>query len=368
MGSFKAFISPDGKALKVAVYHVFRLLGFFALARQLTAGHLRILCYHGLSLADEHLYSPGLFMRCETFRSRLETLRRRGYPVLPLEEALHRLRTGSLPPNATVITLDDGFYGNYVHGTDLARDFQMPMTLYVTTYYVVKQNPIFRHAVQYLFWKTGVRQLELEGLPGVDGGTLDLSDAERTRAIQWAIIEHAEARLSEPERVAVCQLLSQRLEVSYDELVASRRLSLMTPGEVRQLAALGTDIQLHTHRHHLPVDADLLRREVEDNRRVLEPAIGRACVHLCYPSGVFTPEQWPTLEQLGVMSATTCENGLNDASTPQYALKRFLDGENVRPIEFEAEICGFAEAVRSVRRLFRPDERQPGSNVSAHGR
>ena len=75
------------RELKCLFYRVSKRLGLFALARRLTAGQLRILCYHGLSIDDEHIYSPGLFMRPEMVRSRLEILVRDGYPVLPLDQA-----------------------------------------------------------------------------------------------------------------------------------------------------------------------------------------------------------------------------------------------------------------------------------------
>ena len=49
---------------------------------------LLILCYHGLSIADEHLWNHGLYMDAATFRRRLEILRDGHYNVLPLQEAL----------------------------------------------------------------------------------------------------------------------------------------------------------------------------------------------------------------------------------------------------------------------------------------
>jgi hypothetical protein len=44
---------------------------------------------------------------------------------------------------------------------------------------------------------------------------------------------------------------------------------------------------------------------------------------------------------------------LNGAETPRLALRRFLDGEDVAQIEFEAEISGFAELARQARSRLR---------------
>jgi hypothetical protein len=95
--------------LKLAAYHVCKWAGLFALARRLTPGGLRILCYHGFAVDDESEFRPGLFIRVETFRRRLAHLAAHRYPILSLDEAIDRLTRGTLPPNAVVITVDDGF-------------------------------------------------------------------------------------------------------------------------------------------------------------------------------------------------------------------------------------------------------------------
>ena len=80
----------------------------------------------------------------------------------------------------------------------------------------------------------------------------------------------------------------------------ARSLSLMTMEEIRETAEAGVSIQLHTHRHRFPVDEHAVRREIEDNRAVLESVPGVSAHHFCYPSGDWSEEQWPWLEQARV--------------------------------------------------------------------
>src|SRR5712691_1642264 len=98
------------KSLKVSMLRSARRLGVFAAVERSPWRNQRllILCYHGLSFEDEHDWSPGLYLSAQTFRDRMCILRDSRYHVLPLEEALRRLKEGTLPPRSVVITFDDG--------------------------------------------------------------------------------------------------------------------------------------------------------------------------------------------------------------------------------------------------------------------
>jgi peptidoglycan/xylan/chitin deacetylase (PgdA/CDA1 family) len=138
--------------------------------------------------------------------------------------------------------------------------------------------------------------------------------------------------------------------VDFEELIASRRLTLLTEAEITELSRRGFDIQLHTHRHRLPENDRDAKRELDDNRAVLAPLTGRPLNHLCYPSGVWSKALWPVLESEGVDTCTTCEPGLNSPETPPLAWSRFLDFQFVPQIVFEAEASGFAHIARQAAR------------------
>src|SRR3954465_1194237 len=122
------------RSVKLAILWVARTFGLFALARRLTAKRLRILCYHGASLRDEHEYEPVLFMRPAVFRRRMEILRRIGLPVVPLDQGAKMLANGGPRNGEVVITIDDGWKSTYTQFAPILKDFEFPATLYVTTF------------------------------------------------------------------------------------------------------------------------------------------------------------------------------------------------------------------------------------------
>lgn len=331
-----------------------RALGGFALARRLTRRDLRILCYHGLALDDEARFQPKLFMRAETFRRRLQLIAARGHPVLPLDDALRRLDDGSLPDRAVVITFDDGWLGIGTLAVPALEQRGFPATIYVTTRDAVEAQPVFNVAIRYLFWKTQARRLDLGGT-GLDAsGAFALDDPpDRERALS-RLSELAEAT-DGPGRTAILRAVARALDLDWDALAARRLLCLMTPDELAAAAARGIDLQLHTHDHRFGgCDRPFADRTLVENRDALTPLTGRPAVHFCYPSGEYAADQLPWLEALGIESATTCKPGFVNRRTPRLELGRFLDGEHIADIEFEAEISGFLELMRRARAALRP--------------
>jgi peptidoglycan/xylan/chitin deacetylase (PgdA/CDA1 family) len=185
---------------------------------------------------------------------------------------------------------------------------------------------------------------------GMVGTVRMTGGAEQTEAM-WRIIRSAEERLSEPERQALADRIASALGVDLGPVRAGRWLSLAGVDELRSAAREGLDVQLHTHRHRFPVSRDLALREIRDNRAVLEPLAGHPLRHFCYPSGYFRPAHVPWLEEAGMESATTCDPGLNRRGDSPFTLRRFLDDARISQMEFEAELSGFAELLRTGRAL-----------------
>jgi len=300
---------------------------------------LLILCYHGLSTADEHEWLPKLFITPQGFGERLEMLREMRANVLPLGEAIMRLHAGTLPPASVVITFDDGFCDFLKFGVPLLNEFKVPATLYLTTHYCDYRLPIVNLALDYIFWKSKKEFVTLgeQGMPD----PMPVRDYRERQAVVWRLVEWAEKQgLKTIEKDELARAIAKAMGVDYELLLERRMLQIMSPEEATRTFQAGVDLQLHTHRHRTPRDKILFQREVQDNREYIQRLTGKAAVHFCYPSGDYCPDFLPWLAEEGVISATTCERGLATAQSEDLLLPRFLDDSSVDPIRFQSFVAG----------------------------
>ena len=311
---------------------------------------LLILCYHSLSVDQEHEWRRPLFFTPGEFDARLELIARHRPNILTLGEGLHRLREGTLPDRSLVLTFDDGSADFHDLVAPRLRRLGYPATVYISTYYIEKGLPIFSLMVPYVLWKGRRQHIGPDPDLGLDR-SIDLSTPEHREEVERAVIGRVTAlALSAAEREAVAARLAGRLGVDYGDLRRRRVLELMTPQETASVASQGFDVQLHTHRHRTPDDQPAFTEEILENRRRIEAMTGRAARHFCYPRGVYAPVYLGWLNDLGVVSGTTCVPGLATATSPSLLLPRLVDTAGLSPVEFEGWLSGVSSVLprRSV--------------------
>ena len=329
------------KKITSTAFRTLRSLGAFSLSARSRRRRdsLLILCYHGLSLNDEHEWLPQLYITPAQFRQRLTLLRNANAAVLPFDEAIARLHTGSLPPRSVAITFDDGFYDFLHHGIPILSEFGYPCTVYLTTHYCDHQVPVIGLILDYLLWKSG---LDFVVLPeqGIERPMPARNYLERQKIVNRlaGVMERMQMNTSAKNEVA--RSVSKQLMIDYNSILQRRTLQILSAAEVQQVANAGIDIQLHTHRHRTPRDRALFVKEVEDNRRRIVDLTGKTPVHFCYPSGDYAPEFFGWLKECGVKSATTCEVGLASQNSQKLKLPRVLDHSQLDSLRFESVVSG----------------------------
>jgi peptidoglycan/xylan/chitin deacetylase (PgdA/CDA1 family) len=313
---------------------------------------LLILCYHGVSQDDEHEWNNELYVTPLHLRERLQFLRDEGYTILPLDEACRRMETRTLPPRAVTLTFDDGTVDFKREAVPILREFNAPATLYLTTYYVGVQLPVFNTMLAYVLWKA--RQSGVTAIPAQDGNAAIPLDtpAERDEAYRAIQEQASHDQLDAHGKNDLLARVARSVGVDYEALCERRILHLLSAEDVHSLPSDLIDVQLHTHRHCTPHDRGVFLRDLADNRHTITKIRpkGHALIHFCYPSGDYRGELLNWLREAGIQYATTCVPGLAGLKSESLLLPRFLDAGPHSIEAFEAWTTGFAALLPRRRR------------------
>ena len=331
------------RTFKLATLGLLRSSGVFRIVAKSRwrQERLLILCYHGTSLQDEHEWRPSLYIHPQKLEERLISLKRGNFSVLPLGEGLERLKAGTLPPASVALTFDDGTYDFYRQAYPLLRKYGLPATVYQTTYYTELERPVFNLICSYMLWQRRDATI-------ADGASVGLPGAldPRTEASRYAIVRRlieSSADKTGVEKDEIAARLAQVLHIDYKALKASRILQLMNAAELKEIAANGIDLQLHTHRHRTPEDEQLFRKEIRDNRAVVRQFTSTDPVHFCYPSGIYREQFLSWLRKENIVSATTCDAGLVARESESLLLPRYVDHQRRTQLDFESWTTGVGE-------------------------
>lgn len=239
------------------------------------------------------------------------------YDILPLGEAINRLREHRLPRRAAAITFDDGYADNLEVATPILRAKGMPATFFLTTAWL-DGGLMFNDAILETVRRWPGASLNW---PEAGVGTLALgTDAERFAAAETLI--NAWKHLPFAERAQRVQAFSA--EVSG----LPRRLMLDAEG-VRGLHRAGMTIGGHTHSHPIlaTLDPAAARQEIAENKRLLEALIGAPLSLFAYPNGKpdrdFRGEHASIVRELGYAAAVTTAPGAAGYGADPYQLPRF---------------------------------------------
>jgi peptidoglycan/xylan/chitin deacetylase (PgdA/CDA1 family) len=311
---------------------------------------LLILCYHGVSLHDEHEWNPTLYIAPAALRARLRLLQALGCSVLPLDDAVKCLYANQLPSRSVVLTFDDGYVDFERQAYPLLQEFGMPATVYLPTLLCGANRPVFRLAIAYMLWKARARHVDLSGLTADRPGRYNLSTRDgRERAGEAIIATARHDRLSLAEKELFAAAIARQLDVDYEAISAAGMLTIMPPASARALAASGVSFELHTHSHRTIENGAQLALELRTNRAALHRITETSPRHFCYPSGWYRGEFVRVLRGADVRSATTCDPGLADPTSDPLVLPRFVDSQAISLLEFEGWVTGAARLLSRSR-------------------
>ncbi len=333
--------------LKELTAKVLCAVGVPVLARWRRPGRLAILMFHGVE--DEPLTPPcGYVIDAATLRRELDYVRRH-FHVLPLEEALDRLRDGTLPARAAALTFDDGTRNLAIHAAPVLCDLELPAAIFLATGPMGTGEALWPDRLWLAFARTTEPEVDLSAV-GLGRSSLRTpADRIRTRDL---VIQHFK-QLPDAERIVRVESLVAALGPRFDAYGGP--FQMLSWSEARALASDGR-VTLHPHSVTHPIlsrcSDEKLEYEISESCLALRRETGRPATIFAYPNGGeedFDERAKAVLRRNGVRWALSTTDGFADHDSDPLALPRIGIGSNHSFALFRLKVSGFALPGRRFR-------------------
>ena len=258
------------------------------------------------------------------------------FNVLPLDQAVERLRGGTLPARALAITFDDGYADNHDTALPILQRHGLCATVFIATGFI-GGGRMWNDTVIESVRRSPLPVLDLQGTLAAALGCLALgSMAQRRTAIAQIIgdIKYLPAA----ERDAWVQAVAERSSAALPDNL------MMSAPQIQALHRAGMQIGAHTVSH--PILARLPRaaaeREIADSKQALEALLGEPVPLFAYPNGRpaddYTDDSVGIVRRLGFRAAVTTARGAAHARTDLLQIPRFCPWDQ-RPLAFAARMA-----------------------------
>ena len=241
-------------------------------------------------------------------------VKRRGYALLSLSDAVEQIRQGQSRNRFAVFTLDDGYKDNLVHAMPVFKAAGCPFTVYVAPKIADGTCELWWRGLEAVIAKTHHLTCKI-GEFSFDAATA----SETAKVAAWRSLAPKLQSLPEHEQRKTLRAVADRYSVDVD---AQCRSTAMAWDEIRTMSAepLAT-IGAHTLNHYnllkLP-EADA-RREIRESGERVAAEIGKSVQHFAYPYGnkdAAGPREFRLCAEAGYTSSVVTRLG---TVTPDYA-------------------------------------------------
>ena len=250
------------------------------------------------------------------------------FEVLPMGEAVERLKRGDLPARAMVISFDDGYADNHDIAMPILQRHGLVATFYVATGFL-DGGRMWNDTVIESVRACSAPELELAHLK-LDGlKRLPLADDHQRRDAIRHLLGALKYRPGD-ERLQLVQAIAEAAASNLPHAL------MMRSDQVKALRRAGMTIGAHTVSHPilLKLSTEAARREIDQSRQFLEGLLGEPIRHFAYPNGVPGRDQSDAtaaiVRGLGFDSAVTTGWGAARSGGDCFQLPRFTPWDRAR--------------------------------------
>lgn len=197
------------------------------------------------------------------------------FHVLPLPDAVDRLRRGSLPSRAVCVTFDDGYANNLEVALPILQRHGIAATVFVAVDAVERGlmwNDLVIEAVRRCKSDANLARAGFEGLSAANDGARAHCVAQLLQKLKYLPLAERWERAA--------RLFRELADADPPRL-------MMTPQMVRALGQAGVDIGAHTVNHPILMKLDdaTARSEIVGSRQWVRDMTGTAPRSFAYPNG-----------------------------------------------------------------------------------
>jgi peptidoglycan/xylan/chitin deacetylase (PgdA/CDA1 family) len=254
--------------------------------RALWQKDLRILAYHRVMPVpdpDQYEFDMELISTTpEEFREQMLLIKER-YRPMRLTDVAAAIHAGdALPPDAVVITFDDGYDDNYRIVYPILKELGVPATFFISTGHIDSGRPYAYDWLVHMILLAKTDRLTLPEL-GMDV-PMPATRAER-RELAGNVLDHMK-EISAIEQAAMIRRLEREWQMPSDHAYPAD-CRPMNWDQLREMRAAGLEIGSHGVNHWMlsKLPRAELEREVFDSRNALLRELGPMSLLMSYPVG-----------------------------------------------------------------------------------
>jgi peptidoglycan/xylan/chitin deacetylase (PgdA/CDA1 family) len=299
----------------IVMSRFYRFLGNI-LSPQGERAKLSILIYHRVLPEVDPLFP--LEVTAESFDKQLTVLKMH-FNVLPLTEAIVRLKSGTLPSRSACITFDDGYADNVSIALPILKRHRLQATFFIASAYL-NGGRMFNDTIIHSIRHSRSLQIDLTKL-GLGIHKLETLAAKH-QTID-ALLKYVKY-LPLGEREDTAEMIAELIT----DIKPPSDL-MMNMLQLKELSDSGMTIGGHTAHH--PILAKLNKAEssleIAEGREFLESILGIKVNFFAYPNGKpgvdYLPEQVDILKKMGFEAALSTQWGTASRKSDMFQLPRF---------------------------------------------
>lgn len=244
------------------------------------------------------------------------------FNVLPLHEAVERLKSGSLPKRAACITFDDGYADNAETALPILRKYNLPAAFFIAVGYINKGimwNDIIIETVRRI--ESSELDLEKHGLGVFPVQTLEEKIASAGKLISGLKYQQSGRRKDMIERIRE----SAPVKLPDNLMMTSEQLLMLDRADM--------EIGGHTVSHPILacVSDEEALTEITGGKRKLEDYLDRPIRYFAYPNGKpgkdYASRHVVMVRNAGFKAALSTAWGAAASGTDMFQLPRFTPWE-----------------------------------------